>query len=245
MICNNCKAEFEGNYCPHCGQRPNSGRIVFRESAKDVLEHYFDFDAPLFRTIRDLFIRPGKLIRNYIYGMRKHYSHPIRYFILVLAIYLIVKNLIGFDPIETFSRAIGAQEMPNPDTTDTKASDFFAEHINSFLPIFAFTLGIFSKLFFWKSKYHFIEHIVLGFYTVSQYMFISIFVILLTLLSPKIFLLNYMIVIGYAAYVFMSFHGGFWGVRLIKSILGVVLAWLIYAMLGFFLSLIIITSFNL
>ncbi len=243
--CKNCGAEFDGTFCPQCGQRKNQGRIVLREAARDVLEKYFDLDTPLFRTIRDLFIRPGTLIRNYIFGQRKKYAHPFRYFILVTAIYLIIKSLTGFDPVEAFSQAMGASEMPNPRAPGTKASDFYQEHINSLSLIFVLTLAFFSRLFFRKSGFYFVEYLALSFYTISQYLLILNIIVPFSLLSPKIFLLNYIIVFVYPIYVLVSFHKGniFW--RTAKSILIVLLAWPLYAMLGFMISQLIVTIFAL
>jgi hypothetical protein len=129
LVCNNCRTEFEGNFCPNCGQRSNSGRIVFRESVRDVLEHYFDFDAPLIRTVKGLITNPGKLIREYIAGRRKSYSHPFRYFIFVLAIYLILKSFLDFDPIQMVSDLRGVEQVTSPDTTIAKASNYFSNHI--------------------------------------------------------------------------------------------------------------------
>ncbi len=244
-ICKNCGTEFEGNFCPNCGQRPNSGRIVFRESARDVLEHYFDFDAPLFRTIKGLITQPDKVIREYIFGMRKKYSHPFRYFILVLAVYLVIKTLTGFDPIQTFSEIVGAKETPDPNAIATKGSNLFSNHINTFLLIYAFTIALFSKIFNLRAQYHFVEHLALGFFIVAQYMFFSVFVTLASFISPYFFLTNYLLVFIYPMYVMVKFHDGNLFLRIIKAFFASVLAWISYAFLGFRISVEIVKIFGL
>jgi len=226
--CKNCGTEFEGNFCPNCGQRPNNGRIVFRESVRDVLEHYFDFDAPLFRTISGLIISPGKVVKEYIKGRRKSYSHPFRYFILVLAIYLIIKNLIDFDPIKTFSEVMGARKMPN-----------------AFLLIYAFTIAVFAKLFNRKSGFYFVEYLSLGFFIVAQYMFFSIFITLSTIISPYFFLLNYFLILVYPSYVLIHFHEGKILSRIFKAFTVSVLAWLLYAFVGQSSAILIVLIFGL
>ena len=245
IICKNCEHRFEGNFCPNCGQKPNDGRIVLRESARDVLEHYFDFDAPLFRTIKGMITNPGKLVREYISGKRKSYSHPFRYYILVLAIYLILKSATDFDPIETFSKAIGAQEMPNPNTLATKASQFFSKHINIFLINYALTLALFNKLFNWKKEYYFVEYLALGFFIVAQYVFFSIFITGASVVSPYIFLLNYLVLIFYPIYVMVSFHEGNLFIRTIKASFASVLGWILYVIISQFISHLIILTFGL
>ncbi len=244
-LCKNCGTQFEGNFCPNCGQRLNSGRIIFRESAKDVLEHYFDFDAPLFRTIKGMVTNPGKLIKEYIAGKRKSYSHPFRYFVLVLAIYLVLKNLLDFDPIQTVSEISGSQRAPNPNSVISKASNYFSNHINTFLLVFAFTIALFSKLFNLKSKIYFVEYLTLGFFIVAQYMFFSIFILLGSYISPYVFILNYLVVFLYPVYVLISFHSGNLALRVLKSVLISILAWVSYAFLGFSISVFIVQVFGL
>ncbi len=243
--CNNCSNEFDGNFCPNCGQRPNNGRIVLKDSIREILEHYFDFDTPLLKTITGLITRPGELLREYIFGKRKSYSHPFRYFILVLAVYLILLELLNFNSIEVFSNAIGAQELPNPDTVATKASNYLRDHINTFLLVYAFTLALFARLFYRKSGFYFVEYLSVSFFIVAEYIFFSIFIVLLTLISPKFFLLNYLTALIFPVYVFVRFHEGNILVRTLKAILVSVFGWITYAFLGFTISLLIVVVFEL
>ena len=245
ITCRNCKRGFEGNFCPYCGQKPNEGRIILRESARDVAEHYIDFDTPLYKTIAGLITRPGKLIREYIYGKRKSYAHPFRYFIFMLAIYILFKKLTGFDPIETFSEMVGAREMPDPNTLSTKGSNFFSRHIDWFLMIFTFTIATFGKLFNLRSGVYFVEYLTLGFFVVAQYAFFAVFITAATFISPYFFLINYALVIIYPIYVLTSFHTGKLHWRILKSFFVVVLAWWLYIMLGFGISMLIVKTFGL
>jgi len=242
--CKNCETKFEGNFCPECGQRPNSGRIIFKDSARDVLEHYFDFDAPLFRTLKGLIVSPGKLIREYIHGKRKKYSHPVRYYVLVLAIYLILQNLIDFDPIQATGEIMGVREQPNPNNPQTKGSYFFRNNINLFLLLYAFFLAVFNKLFFRKSGFYFVEYLALGFFVVAQYIFFTTFVIIGVSISPYIFLFNYFLVLVYPMYVVFRFHEGSWYSRLIKAFFTNFLAWILYVIIGQFISIFIVILFG-
>ncbi len=245
MTCQNCDISFEGNFCPNCGQKPNSGRIVFKESARDVLEHYFDFDTPLLRTISGLLTRPGALVREYIFGKRKSYSHPIRYYILVLAVYIILQNILGFDPIATFNKILGNTQQPDMSSPSTRGSYFFRDNINLFILLFGFFLALFNKLLFRKSGFYFIEHLALSFYIIAQYILFAIFILPLTYLSPYFFLANYFIVLLYPIYVMYSFHSGKKIGRFFKALLVSFLSWICYVIVGQFSATVIVTSFGL
>ena len=243
--CNNCGTEYEGNFCPNCGQKPNSGRIVFKESARDMLVHFFDVDAPLFRTIKGMITNPGLLIREYIHGKRKSYSHPFRFFIFALAIYIIIRQLIDFNPIALFSEMMGATEAPNPNNLTSRGSLFFSRHINTFLLIYAFMLSAFSKLFFRKSRYYYVEYLALSFFVIAEYILGTIIITLLTLFSPYFFILNYLIVFFYPIYVLLSFHQEYSAWNFTKAFFTSLIAWLLYAFLGLVLAIFIVALFDL
>lgn len=243
--CKNCGHELTGPWCSACGQKDNKGRILLRDTIREVSSQVFDDKAPLFSTIKELFIRPASMIKDFIGGKRKAYTPPIRYFLLILAVYLVLKGLLSFNPVETFSLAAGQEFQPSPDSVTDKASAFFAEYINIFLIIFAFTLSAFSRLFFRSSGTYFSEYLSLSFYVISQYIFISLFVILGTLWTPKIFLLNYLIVLFYPLAVLYSFHKGNRIWVFLKALCTITLAWILYAFIGHFISVFIVIWFGL
>jgi hypothetical protein len=244
MECKNCGFEFEGNFCPNCGQRPNSGRIVLRDSLRDIADHWIGIDNPFFRTMKELLVRPGKMIKDYIGGKRKSYTQPFRYFIFILAFYLIFRQLIGFDPIEAFSEMLGAQEMPDPNTATTRGSNYFSKHINTFMIVFAFTLAGFAKLLNMRKPMYFVEYLTASFFLIGQYIVFSILVILLTQLHPILYLLNYIIVLVYPTIVFTQIQEGKLFARILKSIFITIFGWFIYAMIGFSVSTFIVETFN-
>ena len=64
-FCEHCQNEHTGNYCATCGRAQNLKRIdrnyVFSE-IKSVL----NLDKGILYTIKELLIRPGQNIRNFI-----------------------------------------------------------------------------------------------------------------------------------------------------------------------------------
>ena len=244
MDCKNCGVNFEGNFCPNCGQKPNSGRLVLRDSLKDITDQWIGIDNPFFQTMKDLIVRPGKMIKEYIGGKRKSYTQPFRYFIFILAFYLIFRQIMGFNPIEAFSEMLGSQELPNPNTASTKGSNYFSKHINSFMIIFAFTLSGFAKLFNLRKPMYFVEYLTASFFVIGQYIVFSIIVILLTQIHPLLFLLNYIIVLIYPSIVFTQIQTGNLYLRMLKSIFITVFGWFIYAIIGFSVSTFIVENFN-
>lgn len=94
-VCSSCKTEFTGNYCPRCGQAAEVGRFSFKKALMLFLDVWAIGNRSMLRTLRDLMLRPGYMIRDYLSGMRSAYFPPFKMFFLLAAFSLIVEY--GFD----------------------------------------------------------------------------------------------------------------------------------------------------
>lgn len=96
--CLNCGAVFTGKYCPECGQKAETGRISVKKSVRSLLAVITSLDGKFFRTMGNLFWRPGHLVRDYITGKRVRYVHPVSLLSTLVAIYLFVIYIFGIEP---------------------------------------------------------------------------------------------------------------------------------------------------
>lgn len=99
--CLNCHDHYTGNYCPRCGQAATTDRFSMKVAAENFVDAYGMGERGMFRTIRDLLLRPGYLILDYLHGMRAAYYAPFKLFFLLTAISLLVThgiNIKGQNP---------------------------------------------------------------------------------------------------------------------------------------------------
>ena len=94
--CASCKTEFVGNFCPRCGQSAGVGRFSFKKAALLFLDVWGVGNRSMFRSIRDLVLRPGYMIRDYLRGMQSAYFPPFKMFFLLTALSLLVQNGFSF-----------------------------------------------------------------------------------------------------------------------------------------------------
>jgi hypothetical protein len=89
-VCLNCGTETTGRYCPACGQE----NIEPKQTVWHLVSHFFSdithFDGKFFSTVKDLFIKPGFLSKEYRIGRRASYLDPIRMYIFTSAFFFIV-----------------------------------------------------------------------------------------------------------------------------------------------------------
>ena len=91
-VCHTCETEYQGNYCPRCGQSAKIGRYSFKTAFLSFLDVWGLGNRGMFRTLRDLLLRPGYMIRDYIKGMQMAYFPPFKMFFLLAALSLLVAN---------------------------------------------------------------------------------------------------------------------------------------------------------
>jgi len=87
--CECCHTNYQGNYCPRCGQSWRIGRYSFKTGLLGFLDVWGLGNRGMFRTIRDLILRPGYMIRDYLKGMQAAYFPPFKMF-FVLALFSIL-----------------------------------------------------------------------------------------------------------------------------------------------------------
>ena len=182
--CATCGTRFEGNYCPRCGQSARIGRYSFKKALLLFLDVWGVGNRGMFRSIRDLILRPGYMIRDYLRGMQMAYFPPFKMFFLLIALSLVVDSGLNIQGINRskqneaeeheivagwFNSAEKQAETQakeastlNTDKTDStegeKAADSVSDKLNKLLKqhISAFILG--SLLLFSLPLYLLFRH---------------------------------------------------------------------------------------
>lgn len=173
--CLNCGEKLRGTFCHKCGQSASTRRISFREVFLNFLSSAYSYNGAFVKTCSALFTNPGKVFVAYIQGQRQVYYNPIAYFVLITLVYFIVQSFINYDPIKIFYSEADSQEI-SPLVRDVIY--FVVSHFNNILFLMVFSIAIVLKLFLGK-RYNLAESMVIGFYTVSTYTLVNIFIILL------------------------------------------------------------------
>ena len=101
--CATCHTEFHGNYCPRCGQKSTIDRYSFKTAFLTFLDVWELGNRGMFRTIRDLLLRPGYMIRDYLSGMQMAYFPPFKMFFLVITLSVLVDSGLNIKMTNTLN----------------------------------------------------------------------------------------------------------------------------------------------
>ena len=121
--CASCGNDYQGNYCPRCGQSATVGRFSFKNALKHFLDVWGMGNRSMFRSLRDLTLRPGYLIRDYIGGMQSAYFPPFKMFFVLAAIALLVEHGINLNPNDYVENENGQVVTERVDEKDQVSPD--------------------------------------------------------------------------------------------------------------------------
>jgi Protein of unknown function (DUF3667) len=95
--CPNCGHAFAGpapKFCPECGQETHVKPPTVGEFLQQFGGAYLSTEGALWRTLKLLLFKPGELTRQYLAGRRKHYVLPLRLYLTVsLLVLLLLRGL--------------------------------------------------------------------------------------------------------------------------------------------------------
>ena len=100
--CATCGTHFEGNYCPRCGQSAQIGRYSFKKALLLFLDVWGVGNRGMFRSIRDLLLRPGYMIRDYLRGMQMAYFPPFKMLFLLCTLSILVNSGMNIQGVNRF-----------------------------------------------------------------------------------------------------------------------------------------------
>ena len=83
MICKNCSTDVTLNYCPSCGAAVQLKRIDSHYIQHEI-EHIFHFERGILYTIKELLLRPGLRINEFLKDNRNRLVKPIIFIIVKL-----------------------------------------------------------------------------------------------------------------------------------------------------------------
>ena len=93
--CLNCGTEFEGKFCPQCGQSADTKRFTVRFIFENLLRAILSNDGGVWITLKSLFTHPGQMMVDIINGKRKSYFSPFPMLFLTLSLYVIIFTFTG------------------------------------------------------------------------------------------------------------------------------------------------------
>lgn len=157
--CANCAAALATGqqYCGACGQSAPTRRLRSADVAAELVLALANVDHSVLSLLRDLFLRPGHVAREYVEGHRKRYFGPFAFLIVVVGLATVVMQTTNYLVIT--SRHTGGA------TAATAAiANFLQQHVNLLILLQVPVMAGLCTIFFRSAKLNYAEHAVLAAY---------------------------------------------------------------------------------
>jgi len=199
QTCKNCGHRFEGKFCNNCGQTADTNRINYHDLRHQLTHSLFHIDAGLLYTSKQLFMRPGHAIREYLDGKRVNHIKPLSYILILAGFYILVCHLLDINlfniSVESAKDGIETEKSVNLD-------EWFLSHFGwvTLASIPLYTVG--TAVCFYGKGYNFVEYLVLNIFKAAQRLIVQIiflpfiFLVKQSLDVETIILVIYLIDIG-------------------------------------------------
>jgi hypothetical protein len=178
---NNCKScnhsiDDDALFCLHCGAKVVNGRLSLKGTWHEFIGPFFSWENNFWRTFKDLFTNPKKVLEAYVGGARKKYFQPFSYLILFATIAIFFYKIFPMEVITDFSEGFssgfnsGSKLNPGnkpikPNPIDNKAiGDFIMNYYNFVMILMLPFSAMISFILFKKRNHNFAEHLVFNSY---------------------------------------------------------------------------------
>lgn len=153
MNCENCDAELSQNYCPNCGQ-PSKLKRIDKHYFQHEIEHLFHFERGFLYTVRELVLRPGQTIKEYLHHNRNRLVKPVVFLIVTSLIFTIMAGLLHVET--SFFKYNGDGKVTNAKLI----FDWIQGHYGYTNIILGVFVSFWVRIFFLKSGFNFFEIII-------------------------------------------------------------------------------------
>jgi hypothetical protein len=196
--CIYCTHELTGKYCSNCGQ-PSKIKRIDGHYVKHEIEHVLHFEKGILLTIKELLIRPGQNVREFIDKDRSKLVKPIIFIIVASLIYTLISHFFHIE-----------QGYVNYDSSENSTTTLIFNWIQNHYGYGNIIMGVFIafwlKLFFKKYEYNFFELLILLCFVLGMGMLIfSVFAILEGLTKINLMKISGMIAVLYCVWAIGQF----------------------------------------
>jgi len=232
--CKSCSAVLAGNFCSNCGQPAKTKRIDGHYIMHEI-EHVLHFEKGILYTIKELLIKPGASVKDFLAENRSRLVKPIIFIIITSLIYTLITHFFHIeDEYINFGR--------DKDSAVTAISSWIQNHYGYANILMGFFIAFWLKVFFRRHDYNFFETLILLCFVMGMGMLIFSAVALVEGIT-KIKLMQFAGAFGtiYLIWAIGQFYhknkAGSYIKALIAYILGMMTFALIVVLIGFLIDL--------
>lgn len=226
--CGNCGSEITGNFCANCGQPVKLKRIDAHYIVHEV-EHILHFEKGILYTIRELVVRPGENVRDFLQKNRSRLVKPIIFLIVASLLYSLSSHYFHID--DGYVKYGGVKK-----SATVVIFKWIQDHYGYSNILMGVFIAAWVKLFFRKYDYNIYEILILLCFAMGMGMLVfAVFAVIQGITHT-----NLMQVAGYVGVAYCAWAiGQFFDKRKVMSYIKGIIAYIL-GMMTFFITALLI-----
>jgi len=151
--CKSCNAVLAGNFCSNCGHPAKTKRIDGHYIMHEI-EHVLHFEKGILYTVKELMIKPGTSVKEFLAENRSRLVKPIIFIIITSLIYTLITHFFHIEEgYINFSL--------DKNSALTAISSWIQNHYGYANILMGIFIAFWLKVFFKKHEYNFFETLIL------------------------------------------------------------------------------------
>lgn len=220
--CKNCGSVVNGNYCSHCGQSSHTGRLNFHYIWHELQHSVLHVDKGIFYTIKQMVVRPGYAIKDYLNGKRINHFKPFSFIIILGTIYSFLVHFFNLYP-----EAHIFEDINNGVESQSKiVFEWLYAHYSLIMLVMLPVSALSSYLTFRKSGYNYVEHVIIYSYITGMQILLMMVVYPLYYFttSSAVYFITFMVSYSYNVWVLSQlFKNTSWTKVILKAVFSILL----------------------
>lgn len=234
-ICNNCSQPLLGSYCHHCGEKEvEESDFHFKTLVGESLGNLFNVDSKIFKSFYFLFLKPGRLTKYYVYGVRKSFMKPIQLFLVINVLFFLLltqadilripsKYYFANDKsmsLTEMSQRTGISELDLMSKFDTNSANYSKALVIILIPFFALVLMLIN----FKKELFFGKHVIFAMHYFSFFLIFCVLLIVLNRFGNAVIQLAIVIInLLYLFFAIKAFYNDTKWVSALKALIALIL----------------------
>lgn len=172
--CKTCNLSIERNYCSNCGKPLELKRINGYYILHEI-QHVLHLEKGIFYTIKEILLRPGQSIKEFITDNRSRLIKPLVFIVITSLIYTLISNYFHIE--KWYIQLKGtSKEGVVPKSFIILFFDWMKSHYGYANIIIGMFISFWLKILFRKFDYNFFEIVILLCYVMGiEMLFFSFF----------------------------------------------------------------------
>lgn len=204
--CLNCGAVNDSKFCKECGQATNTHRLSVGHILEEIAHYFTHADKGFIFIIKEMFIRPGRVVEEYIAGKRKKYFNPFTFLLICSTVSAYLYWKLSY--YTNISAQQSTHRAPNEMSDLMLQTSGLMEKYGKIVTILMLPLlASISKLLYLRRSYNYAEHLAIQAFVLAQTSIINIFITLISyyFFPNSYFIFNMLFQLSFLLYMAIVF----------------------------------------